>query len=150
VTVSIRRAEPTDAAAITALVSQAYTPYIARIGREPAPMTRDYDAAVATGHTWVAESARQLVGMLLLAPATDYLLVDTIAVADASRGLGIGAALLAVADQEARRLGLAQVRLYTNAAMTENLAYYPRRGYRETHRGDEDGFARVFFTKSLI
>ncbi len=33
--------------------------------------------------------------------------------------------------------------------MTENLAYYPRRGYRETHRTMGDGFSRVFFTKNL-
>jgi len=148
-TVSIRRAEPTDAAAIAALVSQAYTPYIERIGREPAPMTHDYDAAVAAGHTWVAESSGQLVGMLFLVPASDHLLVDTIAVADGARGLGIGATLLAVADEQARQMELPEVRLYTNAAMTENLSYYPRRGYRETHRAGEDGFARVYFTKSL-
>ena len=33
--------------------------------------------------------------------------------------------------------------------MTENLAYYPRRGYRETHRSTQDSYHRVFFTKIL-
>jgi len=33
--------------------------------------------------------------------------------------------------------------------MTENLAYYPRHGYRETHRAAQDGFERVFFAKPL-
>jgi hypothetical protein len=33
--------------------------------------------------------------------------------------------------------------------MTENLAYYPRHGYAETHRAEQDGFRRVFFTKHL-
>lgn len=33
--------------------------------------------------------------------------------------------------------------------MTENLDYYPRRGYRETHRGEQDGYQRVYFTKTL-
>jgi hypothetical protein len=41
------------------------------------------------------------------------------------------------------------MRLYTNAAMTENLAYYSRRGYTETHRAHQDGFHRVFFRKRL-
>lgn len=49
----------------------------------------------------------------------------------------------------ARAAGLSQIRLYTNEAMTENLAYYPRHGYRETHRGIEDGYRRVYFTKVI-
>jgi hypothetical protein len=31
--------------------------------------------------------------------------------------------------------------------MTENLTYYPRHGYTETHRAEQDGFRRVFFSK---
>lgn len=46
--------------------------------------------------------------------------------------------------------GLNEVRLYTNAAMTENLTYYPRHGYRETHRATQDGYRRVFFTKAAV
>jgi hypothetical protein len=41
------------------------------------------------------------------------------------------------------------VRLCTNEAMTENLVFYPRHGYRETGRGIQDGYRRVFFSKSL-
>jgi hypothetical protein len=33
--------------------------------------------------------------------------------------------------------------------MTENLAYYPRHGYAETHRAEQDGFSRVFFRKLI-
>lgn len=42
-----------------------------------------------------------------------------------------------------------EVRLYTSAAMTENLAYYSRQGYTETHRAHHDGIHRVFFRKRL-
>jgi hypothetical protein len=41
------------------------------------------------------------------------------------------------------------VRLYTNAAMEENLVLYPRLGYREVGRRRDGGFDRVFFTKSM-
>ena len=61
----------------------------------------------------------------------------------------IGSRLLARAEEYARGLGLSEIRLYTNAAMAENLAYYPRRGYIETHRADQDGFHRVFFRKPV-
>ena len=33
--------------------------------------------------------------------------------------------------------------------MTENLELYPRLGYREVDRREEDGFSRVFFRKRL-
>ena len=56
---------------------------------------------------------------------------------------------MALAEEEARRRGLREVRLYTNEAMTENLAYYPRLGYTETRRALHDGFRRVFFSKTL-
>ena len=41
------------------------------------------------------------------------------------------------------------MRLYTNEAMTENLSFYPRHGYRETGRAVQDGFRRVFFSKTV-
>jgi hypothetical protein len=41
-----------------------------------------------------------------------------------------------------------EIRLDTNAAMTENLSFYPRLGHRETGRAEQSGFDRVFFTKS--
>jgi N-acetylglutamate synthase-like GNAT family acetyltransferase len=146
----LRAAEPGDVLAITALVAAAYSPYVARINREPAPMTDDYAIVVAAGHTWVAQRAEQLIGVLVLRPADDHLLVDNVAVAPGSQGVGVGTRLLAVAEDEARRLQLPELRLYTNQAMTENIDYYPRRGYRETHRGGDGGFARVYFSKFLI
>lgn len=50
------------------------------------------------------------------------------------QGSGAGGALLAYADEAARAAGRSEIRLYTNEAMTENLEYYPRRGFAETHR----------------
>jgi GNAT superfamily N-acetyltransferase len=146
----LRPATVEDVAEVTHLVRTAYQHYVVRIGREPAPMGSDYAALIAAGHTWVAALHEHLVGVIVLEPAADHLLVDTIAVAPDSQGLGIGVRLLDLAEDEARRLRLPELRLYTNEAMTENLAYYPRRGYHETHRASSDGYARVHFTKALI
>ncbi|GAB2571312.1 acetyltransferase [Paractinoplanes abujensis] len=138
-----------DASLVRDLVDHAFTPYIARIGMKPRPMTADYDAIVAAGRCWVAVDADTIVGMIHLETQSDHLEVETIAVSPAAQGRGVGARLLAFADQRARELGLPEVRLCTNVAMVENIAYYPRRGYVETHRQREDGFSRVFFTKVL-
>jgi hypothetical protein len=53
------------------------------------------------------------------------------------------------AERDAAELGLTEVRLYTNEAMTETLTFYPRHGYRETGRAVEDGFRRVYFWKAV-
>ena len=82
-------------------------------------------------------------------PLAGYLLLENVAVLPAAQGRGIGGRLLGLAEQHARSLGLGEIRLYTNEAMTENLAYYRRHGYTETHRAGQDGFRRVFFRKLL-
>ena len=113
------------------------------------PMRVDYTGAIRSGQCWVAEIDDRIVGMLVLVPADGYLHLDTIAVAPEAQGRGVGSRLLAFADERASAGEFAEVRLYTNAAMTENLAYYARHGYRETHRSEEHGFRRVFFSKDL-
>lgn len=112
-------------------------------------MTADYVRVVSSGHAWVAEQQGRLVGMLVLEPHADHLLLENIAVDPDRQGAGVGGQLLAFAERRARLLGLPEVRLFTNAAMTENLDYYVRRGYRQTHRGEQDGYQRVFFNKQL-
>ena len=146
---TVRLADHDDVDVLRAIAAAAYQPYIARIGRAPAPMTADYDQAVRSGQTWVAVQDGQISGFVVLVAEPGYLLVDNLAVRPAAQGRGIGSRLLAQAEQHAHRLGLSEIRLYTNEAMTENLAYYPRRGYIETHRADQDGFHRVFFRKPL-
>jgi GNAT superfamily N-acetyltransferase len=123
--------------------------YVPRIGREPAPMSADYGEAVRDGQAWVAVGQGQVIGFAVLVAQSDHLLWQNLAVRPSWQGGGAGSRLLDLAEDEGRRLGLAEVRLYTNEAMTENLAYYPRRGYTETHREVQDGFRRVFFRKLI-
>jgi GNAT superfamily N-acetyltransferase len=147
--VTVRLADQDDVDVLRAIAAAAYQPYVARIGRPPAPMTADYDQAVRSRQAWVAIDDGQISGFVVLVAQPGYLLVDNVAVRPAAQGRGIGSRLLAWAEQHARGLGLTEIRLYTNEAMTENLAYYPRRGYVETHRADQGGFHRVFFRKPL-
>lgn len=112
-------------------------------------MTADYAAAVTAGGTWVAEDGGQVVGLLVLVPADDHMLLENVAVAPEAQGTGVGGTLMRLAEDETRAAGFPEVRLYTNEAMTENLSYYPRRGYAETGRVAEDGFRRVYFRKLL-
>jgi N-acetylglutamate synthase-like GNAT family acetyltransferase len=147
--ITIRLAVEADVPALRRIAVAAYQHYVPRIGREPAPMTADYAAAARRGQAWVAAEEGEAVGFIILIPQPGYLLLENVAVLPAAQRRGVGARLLALAEEHARSLHLPEVRLYTNQAMTENLAYYPQHGYTETHRGQQDGFSRVFFRKRL-
>ena len=47
------------------------------------------------------------------------------------------------------RRGFGELRLYTHETMVENIALYARTGWAETGRAEQNGFARVFFSKPL-
>jgi ribosomal protein S18 acetylase RimI-like enzyme len=147
---SIRRATPGEADAIRAMVRSAYAKYVDRIGREPAPMTADYAAEIAAGAVWVAaDGDGEPVGVVVLHPEPAYLLLDNVAVDPEHQGRGIGRALIRFAEERASALGLAEVRLYTNEKMTENIALYRSLGYVEVDRRRGEGFDRVWFAKRV-
>jgi ribosomal protein S18 acetylase RimI-like enzyme len=146
---SIRRATDADVPAITGIVDAAYAPYVPRMGRKPAPMLDDHAARVRGGEAWVLEVDGTVAGVLVLIEAPDHLMLDNVAVDPAHRGAGLGRALLQFTEAEALRRGHAEVRLYTNVKMTENIALYARIGYRETGRATQAGFERVFMAKRV-
>lgn len=150
----IRLATVADCDAVTACVDAAFALYVPRMGRKPMPMLNDYAAMIAAGQVHVLEDEATdpgaMAGLIVLVVEPDHLLIDTVAVWPDRQGRGHGRRLLAFAEDEARRRGLSALRLYTNAAMTENLAMYPRLGYHETGRGEADSFNRVFFAKRLV
>jgi ribosomal protein S18 acetylase RimI-like enzyme len=82
-------------------------------------------------------------------PQPDHLLLDNIAVRPDQQGQGLGRRLIAFAEDEARRLAFAELRLYTHEKMVENIALYTRLGFAETGRGHQAGYDRVFMTKRL-
>jgi len=98
---------------------------------------------------WVIQADREIAGVVVNEVHGDHLLLDTVAVAPGAQGRGYGALLLARAEDDARELGLSEVRLVTNQAMTENQTFYPRHGYTETARRRQDGYDRVFYAKKL-
>lgn len=145
----IRPAALADLPAIERIAKSAYAPYIARIGREPAPMLEDYSCLVLAQQAWVLEEDETIAGFIVLLDAQEALLLDNVAISPEAQGQGHGRRLLAFAEQQARLASHSCVRLYTNQAMTENIALYGRHGYVETHRAVEHGLHRVYMSKSL-
>ena len=147
--VNLRIATASDCDDVKACAAEAYALYVPRMGRKPAPMVADFAAPIAAGHVHVAAADDAFAGFIVLYPRGDHIHVENVAIYPAVQGRGIGKALLAFAETEAKRQGLAAIELYTNAMMTENQRFYPHLGYIETGRRDEDGFARVYYRKDL-
>jgi GNAT superfamily N-acetyltransferase len=148
-TATIRKAGLEDVPAIERIVRAAYARYIERIGKPPGPMLDDYPARVGEGVTWVLDEGGAAAGVLVLLPEADHLLLDNVAVDPARHGAGLGRRLIAFAEDEARRRGYAEVRLYTHLMMHENLVLYPKLGYEEYARFEQAGYQRVFMRKRV-
>lgn len=146
----IRPATADDENAVRNCAESAYRQYIAAIGRKPAPMVADFRAQINRGQVHVAQGTDgEIAGFIVFFPCKDHMFLENVAVFGSAAGRGVGRALIAFCETEAKRLELPCIRLYTNEMMTRNLSIYPHLGYVETDRREEDGFARVFFEKRL-
>jgi hypothetical protein len=65
VDVQVRRAGPSDVVVIEHIVDAAFGIYVARIGRQPAPMSADYRAAVASSRVWVIDADGEVAGFVV-------------------------------------------------------------------------------------
>lgn len=128
--VELRQAKATDAAAIRELTRQAYAKWVPLIGREPKPMTADYDAAVARHRFDLLHFDGTLAALIETIREPDHLLVENVAVAPSFQGRGLGRKLMAHAETLACELGVGTIRLYTNQRFAENIALYHRLGYQ--------------------
>ncbi|WP_329246760.1 GNAT family N-acetyltransferase [Streptomyces sp. NBC_01478] len=143
----VRAAVATDVPAVKGVTDMAYRHYIARIGVVPQPMEADHMANVAAGRVFV--TGDPVIGLVVIEERDDHLFLDSIAVHPEAHGRGVGRLLLDFVDARARALGLPEVRLYTNALMSENQEIYPKFGYEVVARRTDGPYDRVHYRKRL-
>jgi Acetyltransferases len=147
--VAVRLASHEDLADILACIAEAYEKYIVRMGKKPAPMFKDYNELINNGSVYVLKLEDTLAGVLVLLERAEYVLLDTIAVAPRFQGRSLGRQLFKFSENYTRLKGQCEIRLCTNEKMYENIEIYNHCGYEEYARGEEAGYNRVFFKKSL-
>ncbi len=148
---SFRLARADDLWAVQALTQAAYAPYTVLLGYPPLPATEDHRPRVEAGQVHLAEVAGTVVGLLVLERHPDHAMIYSVAVLPARQGEGHGLALLCLAEDMARSWGVPELRLYTNARMERNIAFYSALGFRETGRRPHPrraSFTIVDMTKS--
>ena len=130
----LRRATPRDAGVVRDLTWAAYAKWIPLIGREPKPMTANYERAVVEHIIDLYEDNDLAVALIEVIPQANHLLIENIAVLPMQQGKGLGDLLLKHAETIARSLHLSELQLYTNAAFASNIEFYARRGFQEFRR----------------
>lgn len=78
-----------------------------------------------------------------------YAEIKRLWVAPSARGLGLGKRLMDAAEDAARALGIALLRLDTNSALPEAGQLYRTTGWREIPRFNDDPYPDLFFEKRL-
>lgn len=146
---TLRRASPQDTPHLIRIAGEAYSPYIALMGRAPAPVGADYAGHIAQDICFVAGLNEQVIAFAVLMNRSDGWWLETIATDPACQGKGAGAALMARCERFLQDVGASSYQLYTNEVMTGPYDWYIRQGFVETRRATQDGFARIFMTKSL-
>lgn len=148
----LRRAAPADAGAVRDLTRAAYAKWVPVLGREPKPMTADYDVAVRNHFVDMLHLDGELAALIVMHPEADHLLIVNVAVSPNHQCRGYGRALLIHAEEVARFFGLEEMRLYTSVHLTENVKLYQRMGYKVDREEEISSHLGVFvyMSKSLL
>lgn len=126
---AIKRAGPEAASDIRALTRRAYARWVDVVGREPLPMTADYETAVREHLIDLVYDGATLCGLIEMVPQPESLLIENLAVSPEHQGRGLGTMLLQHAEACAATLRLPLLRLYTNRAFGSNVSFYQGYGF---------------------
>ena len=144
-----RRANFQDMHHVWRIVYHAYREYIPLLGRTPPTFLEDFDNHVALGNLWLFNKGDDVVGMVVLTPMLDHVLLQVLCVDPSMQGRGLGQQLLAFAERQTRMLSFGEMRLYTNSLMSRNLKIYRRWGFRKTHVEEYGWGQKVHMRKQL-
>src|ERR1700753_2107668 len=98
---ALRRATSADAERGKSLTRLAYAKWVPLIGREPKPMTADYERAIVEHLIDLYERDHQLRALIEVIPMKEHLLIENIAVHPNYQGKGIGDELLRHTEHKA-------------------------------------------------
>jgi GNAT superfamily N-acetyltransferase len=147
---SFRRATSADASTVREITRAAYTKWVAVIGREPKPMTANYEQAVIDHVIDLLEEDGRPIALIEVIPEPSHLLIENVAVLPDWQGKGVGGALLDRAEAIARSLRLNEMRLYSNAMFLTNISFYAHRGFSEFLREHHPKWGGVVHMKKPV
>jgi ribosomal protein S18 acetylase RimI-like enzyme len=143
-TLVLRAAVAADAALIAGTIAAAFEQYRGKLEPESGAFRETSEgiaAEVARGSGAIlAERNGKVVGCVMLKLLEGDLYFGRLSVLPEARGLGVARRLVEAVEDEARRRGLAGVRLGVRIALTENQRFFRSLGYAEISREAHEGF----------
>jgi GNAT superfamily N-acetyltransferase len=146
---SLRPATADDAGAIRSLTRDAYSKWVQVIGREPLPMTADYDEAVRQHRIDLLHLDGKLAALIEMIPKDGHLLIENVAVSPTCQNRGLGRKLLAHAEQVAAAQGYSVIKLFTNKLFAANVQLYSKVGY-SVDREEESGLGITVYMSKRV
>jgi GNAT superfamily N-acetyltransferase len=147
--IQIRRGEPSDAAAISALLQQAfleYRPLYTDGGFAATAISREQiENRMREGPVWIALDAVAIVATGSAIPKQELLYIRGMAVHPVARGSGIGKLLLRTIEQFALANGYKRLLLTTTPFLTPAIRLYEGFGFERVNDGPQDLFGTPLF-----
>jgi predicted N-acetyltransferase YhbS len=140
----LRTATVADAPALAVTIAAAFEQYRGRLVPESGAF-RETPAAIAAelaggADAILAEQNGTVVGCVMVKPVEGDLYFGRLSVLPAARGQRLARRLVEAVEAEARRRGLAGVRLGVRIVLTGNQRLFRSLGYVETSREAHEGF----------
>jgi len=146
---SIKTGEKSDAAAIRNLVRKAYAKWVPLIGRDPLPMSVNYEQVILSHRFDLVYKDKTLVALIETIEKTDHLLIQNLCVSPKHQRVGVGRSLLNYAEYLAQQSGYKTLRLDTNKLFLGNVDLYHSHGYLTDWEKPIDGGIHVHMKKSI-
>ncbi len=143
-TLVLRLATAADAPTLAATIAAAFEQYRGKLMPESGAFRETADGIAAElnkgAGAIIAERNGEVLGCVMTKPMEGDLYFGRLSVLPAARGTGLARRLIATVEAEARRRGLAGVRLGVRVVLTENQRLFGSLGYVETSREAHPGF----------
>ena len=140
----LRKATIVDAAAIAAVIAASFEQYRGKLIPESGAFRETADGIAVElsrgAGAIVAERNGEMLGCVLVEEKEGDLYFGRLSVLPPARGLGLARRLIDAVEAEARRRGLAAIRLGVRVVLTDNQRLFQALGYRETSREAHPGF----------
>ena len=142
--------QPTDFAAIHALVTRAFAGMHTRIDPPSSLASLTVENLQTSGEVWAIGNPP--AACMILTPYPNHLFLGKLAVDPACQGRGLARALIAHAETRARHFRLPKIQLLTRVELTENHRTFTALGFTQTATFTHPGYPRptaLIFTKDV-
>jgi len=146
----IRPARAEEADAIVALIHRAFGQYRGKLRPESSALLESADtirAAMKTGTVLLAVRAGAILGCISVQRKAGCAYAGRLAVEPMEQGTGIGRALIAEAEEVARRMGVARLRVDVRLKLRDNLAFFKALGFADGPQRCHPGFSRSTYVE---